>query len=97
MTLVHCSASVQHSDKIYGLIFTAPPMIVFCLERIAIACKGVVARVVYSRFFPDWTKPQSWRLNKPSHTVHATANRSSGVRVNDIAFDNDGARAGSTS
>ena len=25
---------------------------------------GTVARVVYSRFFPDWTKPQTGRLNK---------------------------------
>jgi hypothetical protein len=44
---------------------------------------------------PDWTKPQTGRLNKSSHTVQAPANRSSGVRANGLAFDNDDARAGS--
>jgi hypothetical protein len=34
-----------------------------------------VARVVYSRFFPDWTKPQTGRLNKSPHTVAVIANR----------------------
>jgi hypothetical protein len=32
-----------------------------------------VARVVYSRFFPEWAKPQTGRLNKSPHTVHATS------------------------
>jgi hypothetical protein len=36
---------------------------------------GIVARVVYSRFFPEWTKPQTGRLNKSPHTVYAFANR----------------------
>jgi hypothetical protein len=36
---------------------------------------GTVARVVYSRFFPDWTNPQTGRLNKSPHTIHAFANR----------------------
>jgi hypothetical protein len=45
------------------------------LERFAIACTGAVARVVYSRTFPSLTKPQTGRLNKSPHTVHAIANR----------------------
>src|SRR5262245_41989132 len=46
------------------------------LERFAIACTGAVARVVYSRMFPSLTTPQTERLNKSPHTVHAIANRS---------------------
>src|SRR5215475_10552933 len=38
---------------------------------------GAVARVVYSRTFPSRTKPQTGRLNKSPHTVHAIANRHS--------------------
>ena len=34
-----------------------------------------MARVVYSRSFPDQTKSQTGRLNKSPHTVHALANR----------------------
>jgi hypothetical protein len=34
-----------------------------------------VARVVYSRLFPDGTKPKTGRLNKSPHIVHAFANR----------------------
>src|SRR5262245_65775044 len=36
---------------------------------------GTVARVVYPRLFPDRTKPQTGRLNKSPHSVHAFANR----------------------
>src|SRR5262245_44925677 len=36
---------------------------------------GTVARVVYSRTFPGLIKPQTVRLNKLPHTVHAIANR----------------------
>jgi plastocyanin len=36
---------------------------------------GIVARVVYSRLFPDWAKPQTGRLNKSPHTVRAFASR----------------------
>src|SRR5215470_10751682 len=36
---------------------------------------GTVARVVYSRTFPSLTTPQTGRLNKSPHTVHAIANR----------------------
>jgi hypothetical protein len=32
-----------------------------------------VARVGCSRFFPEWAKPQTGRLNKSPHTVHATS------------------------
>jgi hypothetical protein len=46
------------------------------LDQFAIAYTGAVARVVYSRFFPDWTKPQARRLNKSPQTVHAIANQS---------------------
>src|SRR5262245_60663442 len=35
---------------------------------------GAVARVVYSRMVPNLTKPQTGRLNKSPHTVHAIAN-----------------------
>jgi hypothetical protein len=45
------------------------------LERFANACTGLRARVVFSRFLPDWTQPQSGRLNKSPHTIHAFANR----------------------
>jgi len=45
------------------------------LERFANACTGAVARVVYARAFPSLTKPQTGRLNKSPHTVHAIANR----------------------
>ncbi len=41
---------------------------------------GTVARVVYSRLFPDRTTPQAGRLNKSPHTVHAFANRSNWAR-----------------
>src|SRR5262249_47805843 len=41
------------------------------LERLAIACTGAVARVVYSRTFPCLTMPQTGRLNKSPHTAHA--------------------------
>src|SRR5215475_10232119 len=44
------------------------------LDRLANACAGLRARVVYSRLFPDWTpdrtRPQTGRLNKSPHTVH---------------------------
>src|SRR5215813_6844414 len=43
--------------------------------RFANAYTGAVARVVYSRAFPSLTKPQTGRLNKSPHTVHAIANR----------------------
>ena len=50
--------------------------------RLMAVCKclyGTVARVVYSRLFPDWTTdrtgPQTGRLNKSPHTVGAFANR----------------------
>src|SRR5512145_2087796 len=36
---------------------------------------GTVARVVYSRLFPDRTRPETGRLNKSPHTLHAFANR----------------------
>src|SRR5262249_37069644 len=36
---------------------------------------GIVARVVYSRLFPDWAKPQTGRLNKSPHTVRTFASR----------------------
>jgi hypothetical protein len=36
---------------------------------------GDVARFVYSRTFPSLTTPQTGRLNKSPHTVHAIANR----------------------
>jgi len=36
---------------------------------------GTVARVVYSRTFPGLIKPQTGRLNKSPHIVHAIANR----------------------
>jgi hypothetical protein len=43
------------------------------LDRLANACTGLRARVVYSRLFPDWTPdrtgPQTGRLNKSPHTV----------------------------
>ena len=45
------------------------------LARFAIACTGIRARVAYSRTFPDQTKPQTGRLNKSPHTLHAIANR----------------------
>jgi hypothetical protein len=45
------------------------------LERFAIAHTGAAPRVVYSRTFPSLTKPQTGRLNKSPHTVHAIANR----------------------
>ena len=37
---------------------------------------GTVARVVYSRLFPDRTRPQTGRLNKSPQAAHAFANRS---------------------
>src|SRR5262245_39415516 len=39
---------------------------------------GNVARVVYSRTFLSLTTPQTGRLNKSPHTVHAIANRHRG-------------------
>jgi hypothetical protein len=35
---------------------------------------GTVGRVVYSRLFADWTKPQPGRLNKSPHTTRSFAN-----------------------
>jgi hypothetical protein len=43
------------------------------LDRFAIACTETVARVVYSRFFPDWKKPLTWRLNKSPHIADCGA------------------------
>src|SRR5262249_52498932 len=48
------------------------------LDRYAVACVGLRARVVYSRQFPDQTRPQTGRLNKSPHTVYAFAKPYSG-------------------
>lgn len=45
------------------------------LDRFAIACTETVARVVYPRFFSDWKKPLTGRLNKSPGAAHAIANR----------------------
>ena len=45
---------------------------------------GIVARVVYSRSFPDQAKPQKGRLNKSPHNINAIANRSS-LRLHNIS------------
>jgi hypothetical protein len=45
---------------------------------------GIVARVVYSRSFPDQAKPQTGRLNNSPHTLNAIANRNS-LRLRNIS------------
>ena len=47
------------------------------LERVAIACTGM-CRELFTRasfLFPGLTKPQTGRLNKSPHTVHAIETR----------------------
>src|SRR6266508_3448549 len=72
----------KHKNILFQLFFThqGRPLFPSLLWRLANACTGLRARVVYSRLFPDWTpdrtRPQTGRLNKSPHTVYAFANRS---------------------
>src|SRR5262245_61821359 len=49
---------------------------VFEIRAVCDCTYGSCGRVVYSRFFPDCTKPETGRLNKSPHTVDTIANRS---------------------